>query len=67
MLGLPIKTGSAHADMYINTCLHRHSLLWSNNTQEVELLRTCGSNNCFIGERETTAAGISSESTSCHV
>ena len=45
MLGLSIKTKSAHADLYINTCRHRHSLLSSYNTQESELLRACCSDN----------------------
>ena len=50
MLGLSIETESAHADLYINTCLHRHSLLSSYNTQEVELLRACCSDNCLFGQ-----------------
>ena len=67
MFGLSIKTESAHADQYINTCLHRHSLLSTYNTQEVELLRAYCSDNCLFGQRETNAAEISSESTSSHV
>ena len=61
MFGQYIKTESAHADQYINTCLHRHSLLSTFNTQEVELLRACCSDNSLFGQRETNDAGISSE------
>ena len=61
MFGLSIKTESVHADLYINTCLQRHSLLSSYNTQEVELLQACCSDNCLFDQRETNAAGISSE------
>ena len=61
MFGLSIKTESAHADQYINTCLHIHSLLSTYNTQEVELLRACCSDDCLFGQRETNAAEISSE------
>ena len=61
MFGLSIKTESAHADLYINTCLHRHSLLSSYNTKEVDFLQACCSDNCLFGQRETNAAGISSE------
>ena len=61
MFGLSIKTENAHADQYINTCLHRHSLLSTYNTQEVELLRDCCSDNCLFGQRETNAAEISSK------
>ena len=60
MYGLSIKPESAHADLYINTCLHRHSLLSSYYTQEFELLRACCSDNCLFGQREINAAGISS-------
>ena len=42
MLGLSIKTESAHVDLYINTCRHRRSLFSSYNTQEGELLRAGG-------------------------
>ena len=59
MLGMANKTGSAHVDLYINTCRHRHPLLSSNNTQEGELLQACCSDNCLFGRRETNAAGIS--------
>ena len=37
------------------------------NTQEGELLRACCSDNCLFGQRETNAAGISSETVSSHV
>ena len=61
MFGLSTKTESAHADQYINTCLHRHSLPLTYNTQEVELLRACCSGNCLFGQRERNAAEIYSE------
>ena len=48
MLGLSIKTESAHVDLYTNTCRHRHSLFSSYNIQEGELLRACCSDNCVI-------------------
>ena len=59
MLGLSIKTESAHVDLYINTCRHWHSLLSTYNTQEGELLRACCSDNCLFGQWETNSAGIS--------
>ena len=61
MMGLSIKTESAHADLYINTWRHRHSLLSSFYTQRVELLRAFFSDNCLFGQRETNGAGIFSE------
>ena len=60
MLGLSIKTESAHVGLYINTCRHRLSLFSSYNTQEGELLRACCSENYLFGQRETNATGISS-------
>ena len=63
MLRLSNKTESTHADLYINTCRHRHPLLLSYNTQEDELLRACCSDNCLFGQREANATGISSEYT----
>ena len=51
MLGLSIKTESAHVDLYINTCRHRHSLFSSYNTQEGELLRACCSDDYLFGAR----------------
>ena len=59
MLGLSIKTESAHVGLYINTYRHRHSLFSSYNTQEGVLLRACCSENCLFGQRETNATGIS--------
>ena len=58
MLGLSIKTESAHVDLYINTYRHRHSLLSSYITQFGDLLRTCCSDNCLFGQRVRNAAGI---------
>ena len=56
MLGLSIKTESAHVGLYINTCRHRRSLFSSYNTQEGELLQACCLENCLFGQRETNAA-----------
>ena len=61
MFGLSIKTESAHADQYINYMPTQASLLSTYNTQEVELLRACCSDNCLFGQRETNAAEISGE------
>ena len=48
-------------------CISIHAdtdtLFSSYNTQEGELLRACCLDNCLFGQRETNAAGISSEHT----
>ena len=49
--------------MLICMSIHAYTgtLFSSYNTQEVELLRACCSDNCLFGQREANAAGISLE------
>ena len=45
--------------MLISISIHAYTDTY--NTQEVELLRACCSDNCLFGQRETNAAEISSK------